>query len=335
MKLTGGRLPVSPALLSSAFGLLLARSPYTRMPPGAPSWAPVRSPHPFPACYYAGESPPVRPARLLTGLPDGSSGTATDAQSRGDLGGLRAPRTCIRPLPVRCPRPAGPPSSPRPPAPQVSGSLSRGLALSPRASRWASAHSAILQLTITEPLAPLARQVSSLGLSVPTWKTEAMNQGHSGVSLPASCPLKRACRQRSRNLRCIPQAGTRQHADSSPICPCLNEGLQTHLTAEASPGISQPLQTQWCSGAYSPWHTLMCDSQWGQRSPRRHLAKLETALAVSKGGRRATPDISGYRLGTWLSSPQGTGRPHTKTYQPQMSAMPGLRTPEPGGSLLP
>lgn len=131
----------------------------------------------------------------------------------------------------------------------------------PQASRWASAHSAIVPLTITEPLAPLARQASSLGLSVPTWKMEAMNQGHSGVSLPASCPLKSSYRQRSRDLQCIPQAGIRQHADSSPIFLCLNEGLQTHLIAEASPGMSQPLQTQWCSREYSPWHTLMCDSQ--------------------------------------------------------------------------
>lgn len=172
-----------------------------------------------------------------------------------------------------CRRPAGPPSSPRPPAPQVSGSLSRGLALSPQALRWASAHSAIVQLTITEPLAPLARQASSLGLSVPTWKMEAMNQGHSGVSLPASCPLKSSCRQRSRDLRCIPQAGIRQHADSSPIFLCLNEGLQTHLIAEASPGMSQPLQTQWYSREYSPWHTLMCDSQWGQRRPQTTSGK--------------------------------------------------------------
>lgn len=129
----------------------------------------------------------VRPARLMARLPHGSSGNATDAQARGGLGDLSAPATCIGPLPV----------PPRPAAPQVSGSLSRGLALSPRASHWASAHSAIMQLTITEPLAPLARQASSLGLSVPTWKMEAMNQGHGGVSLPTSCPLKRAWSQRN------------------------------------------------------------------------------------------------------------------------------------------
>lgn len=163
-------------------GLLLARSPYTQMPPEL-----------HPGLLILGRAlTRVRPVtthgnhRCLSSQAAGSPPPRVLWQRHrrsgsGGLGDLSAPATCIGPLPV----------PPRPAAPQVSGSLS------PWASHWASAHSAIVQLTITEPLAPLARQASSLGLSVPTWKMEAMNQGHGGVSLPTSCPLKRAWSQRN------------------------------------------------------------------------------------------------------------------------------------------
>lgn len=112
--------------------------------------------------------------------------------------GSGRPREPIRPLPVSCrvlrgllPRP----DHPRPGAPLVqrTSAIPRGLALG--------------ECSLRDPVndqgaLALARQASSLGLSVPTWKMEAMNQGHSGVSLPASCPLKRACRQRSPDETC-------------------------------------------------------------------------------------------------------------------------------------
>lgn len=68
--------PCLPALLWSAFGAAPGAVPLHADAPGAPSWAPRpgTSPRPFPACHRTRESPPVRPARLLTRLPHGSSG---------------------------------------------------------------------------------------------------------------------------------------------------------------------------------------------------------------------------------------------------------------------